>query len=290
MQAFDYFVPDTLGQAIALLSEKKGEARPLAGGTDLLPLIKQKSIQPKALVDLKKIKSLRDITYDPNTGLKLGALATHNEVIAHREIAQHYPVLIQAAKTIGSVQVRNRATVGGNLCHAVPSADMASPLLTLGATAIVQGPDGTRRLPLEDFFVGPKQNALGPAEILIGVEVPPPASQSGAAFLKHGVRKAMEISIVCVSACVALDGNGGACSAARIALGAVAPTPLRAKKAEALLTGKVLDKALADQAGQAAAQEAQPITDMRGSAEYRRAIVQVLTSRALLQAAAGVKN
>ena len=290
MQAFDYFVPDTLSQAIALLSERKGEARPLAGGTDLLPLMKQKDIHPKALVDLKKIKSLRDITYDPKTGLKIGALATHNDIIAHQDVSQHYPVLVQAAETIGSVQVRNRATVGGNLCHAVPSADMASPMLTLGTTAIIQGPDGTRRLPLEDFFVGPKQSALGPAEILVGLELPPPIPQSGAAFLKHGVRKAMEISIVCVSACVAFDGNGRICSSGRIALGAVAPTPLRAKKAEAILSGKALDKPLADQAGQMAAQEAQPITDLRGSAEYRRAIVQVLTSRALLQAAAGVKG
>ena len=290
MQAFDYFVPDTLGQAIALLSERKGEARPFAGGTDLLPLIKGRELRPKALIDLKKIKSLRDITYDPRAGLKIGALATHNDIIANGDIAKNYPVLVQAAQTIGSVQVRNRATVGGNLCHAVPSADMAPPLVVLGATAVIQGPEGVRRMPLEDFFVGPKKSVLGPADILIGVEVPPPAPQSGATFLKHGVRKAMEIAIVSVSACVALDGNGRTCSAGRIVLGAVAPTPLRAKKAEALLPGKVLDKALADQAAQMAAQEAQPITDLRGSAEYRRAVVQALTARALLQAAGSVKG
>lgn len=287
MQAFDYFAPTSVDQAIALLAQHKGRGVPLAGGTDLLPQLKNKLSAPAALIDLKKLSVLRGISYDGSSGLRIGALATHSEILTHRDIAGHYPVLAQAAGTIGSVQVRNKGTVGGNLCHAVPSADMAPPLIALGATAVIRGSAGQRELPLEDFFTGPNQTVLKDDELLIELKVPAPAPRSAAVFLKHGVRKAMEIAIVCVASYVSLQD--GVCSGVRITMGAVAPTPLRARKAESLLSGKALSQDLAAQVGTVAAQEARPITDMRGSLEYRRAIVQALTSRTLMQAAALAK-
>lgn len=284
VQAFDYFAPTSVDQAIAMLAQHKGRGVPLAGGTDLLPQLKNKLATPAALIDLKKLSSLRGISYDASSGLRIGAMTTHSDILANRDIAGHYPVLSQAAGTIGSVQVRNRGTVGGNLCHAVPSADMAPPLIALGATAVIQGSAGQRELLLEDFFTGPNQTVLKDDELLVALKVPPAAQRSAAIFLKHGVRKAMEIAIVCVASCVSFQD--GVCAGARITLGAVAPTPLRARQAESLLSGKALTQDLAAQAGTAAAQEARPITDMRGSIEYRRAIVQALTSRTLMQAAA----
>lgn len=287
VQAFDYFAPSSVDQAIALLSQHKGKARPLAGGTDLLPQVKNKLATPAALIDLKKISSLRGISYDAGLGLRIGALTTHTEILTNRDIASHYPVLAQAAGTIGSVQVRNKGTVGGNLCHAVPSADMAPPLIALGATAVIQGSGGQRELPLEEFFTGPNQTVLKEDELLVELKLPTPAPRSGAVFLKHGVRKAMEIAVVCVASCVSLQE--GVCSGARITLGAVAPTPLRARQAESLLSGKALSQDLAARAGAAAAQEARPINDLRGSIDYRRAIVQALTTRTLMQASALAK-
>lgn len=279
MKPFDYYAPVSLDEALGLLAGQNGRARALAGGTDLLLKMRAGRLAPGCLINIKRIAELRGISYDERGGLRLGALVTVSEVMASPDVRAHYPALAQAAAMMASVQIRNLATVGGNLCNAAPSADLAPPLIALSGQAHIVGPHGRRTVALEDFFSGPGQTVLASDELLLEVIVPPPEHGTTAIYLKHTPREAMDIAIVGVA--VAATFSHGLCSSAKIVLGAVAPTPLRAQSAEGTIGGGPLDERRIMEAARLAAAEARPIDDVRASAWYRREMVEVLTRRAL---------
>ncbi|MFQ5826598.1 MAG: FAD binding domain-containing protein [Dehalococcoidia bacterium] len=284
MIRFDYFEPSTLDEATAFLLREGEKARVLAGGTDLLPLLKQRAIRPRYLVNIKRISHLDSISHVDGGGLRIGALTTIRTLETSAPLRDGWGMVAQAAGHLGSVQVRNIATVGGNLCHGVPSAETAPALIALSAEAALSGPQGRRSLPLEDFFTGPGTTVLGAGELLAELLLPPPPSPSGGVYLKLSPRGAMDIAVVGVAAWIALDGRDGSCRDCRLVLGAVAPTPFRVKRAEDVLRGEKVTERLIDAAARTAMEESRPISDVRASAEYRREMVGVLTRRALSQA------
>jgi len=279
---FQYRAPKTIDEVLSLLSQYKEKARLIAGGTDVIPQLKRREGKaPQYIIDLKAIPNLDYINYDADNGLSIGALATIKAVTESPIIRDKFGVLCQAAESMASPQVRNRGTIAGNICNAVPSADTAPALLTLDAKLKLVSQKGERLVAIEDFFKGPNQTALDD-EILQEIKIPTPPPKSQGVYRKFGPRRAMDLAIVGVAVLVITDN--GKCKDIRIALGAVAPTPLRAKKAEAVIRGQKLDSELIEKAAQAAAGEAKPIDDHRASAEYRREMVRVLTKRALEQA------
>lgn len=282
MVRFEYLEPTSLEEAISLLDKHWGQVRVLAGGTDLLVRLKQRVVRPQYVLNIKRVPELDKVSYGKRQGLRIGALTTIRAIETSPVIKEHYPVLAEAASVLGSVQVRNLATVGGNLCNASPSAEMPPGLLAYGAKARIVGPKGERTVPLDQFFLGPGQSCLQQGELLAEVLVPEPPPNTAGVYIKLSPRAAMDCAVVGVAAVVTLEN--GKCKDCRIALGAVAPTPLRPRSAEDLLRGQPLDPALREKAGQAAMEEATPITDVRGSAEYRKEMVKVLTRRAVQQA------
>jgi len=279
LSKFEYFEPKTVQEACSLLSQYGEEAKILAGGTDLLVLMKEKEIRPKYLINIKTIPGLDKISYKDGDGLTLGCLCTLAEVGESRLVKEKFPILSQAALSIGAVQTRNMGTIGGNLCHASPSIDTAPPLLALGARVKLTGLNGDRILDLKDFFLGPNKTALNRDEILTEIQVPDRPPRSGGMFLKHTIRKAMDIAIVNAATEISLKSDGNVVDDIKIALGAVAPTPIRAFKAEDMLRGKELDDMLIGEAAEKASEETSPITDIRSSAEYRKEMVKVFTRR-----------
>jgi aerobic carbon-monoxide dehydrogenase medium subunit len=242
--------------------------------------MKEQGLTPKYLVDIKNIPDLEYIRYDEKEGLRIGALTTIRQIETSLLIRERFLPLAQAAKVLGSVQVRNRATIGGNLCNAAPSAETAPTLLVLNTNVKVAGSKGERTLPLEQFFLGPGLTVLQ-NEILTEIMVPSLSANIRGVYLKIGRRRAVDLALVGVAVAVAMDGNKW--KDVRIALGAVAPTPIRARRAEKLLEGKRTDAALMQEAGQIASEEASPISDVRASAWYRKELVKVLVQRALEQ-------
>jgi aerobic carbon-monoxide dehydrogenase medium subunit len=283
MRRFDYFEPTTLQEAVSLLDRYGSAASVLAGGTDLLVEIKEQIRRPDYVINIKKIPSLDRLSFDERSGLRIGALVTVRQVESSGIVGERYPSLQHAAREIGSIQVRNRATVVGNICRASPSADTLPPLMAHAAKVTIFGPDGERVVPLEEFVTGPGRTVLAPHEIVTEVVVPTPAADVATVYIKHGRRKAMELATVGVA--VSLARNEDLCRDVRIVLGAVAPTPIRARKAEALLRGERLKLAMVAAAAQAAMEESRPISNVRSSAEYRRDMVKVLVGRAIQQTA-----
>jgi carbon-monoxide dehydrogenase medium subunit len=275
---FDYYEPATLSEASALLRQHGAQASLLAGGTDLLVEIREHIRRPESVINLKKIAGLDRLEFDA-AGLRVGALVTARAVETHPAVRQHYAGLAQAVTELGSIQVRNRATVVGNLCRASPSADSAPPLIADGARIELFGPEGRRELALQEFFTGPGKTVLGPGEIAVGLSLPAPAPRTGKVYIKHGRRRAMELATVGVAVTLTLAGR--LCDSIRIVLGAVAPTPIRAEAAEAAVQGTAVDEPAILAAARAAAAEARPISDVRSTADYRRQMVEVLTARAL---------
>lgn len=282
MRRFDYCEPQTLDEAVRLAGTLPGKASLFAGGTDLLVELRENLRRPDHLINLKKIPGLSGLDFDPVAGLRCGALTTIRAIETSPVVCRHYQGLMVAARELGSIQVRNRATLGGNVCRASPSADTLPPLLADGAVVTVHGRAGARRIELKDFFTGPGRTVLAPDEILTEFHLPAPAPHTGKAYLKHGRRRAMELATVGVA--VTLTMQADRCSDIRIVLGAVAPTPIRAPQAEALLVGEVPDQARIAAAAQAAMDESRPISDVRASADYRRQMVGVLTRRAIAMA------
>lgn len=282
MRPFEYFEPATLADTVALLGRYNGQASLLAGGTDLLVEIKEQLKQPDYVINIKKIPGLDGLTYNEEEGLRIGALVTVRQIETSPLVQAKYAGLAQAARDLASIQVRCRATVAGNICRASPSADTLPPLIADGAAVKVFGPQGERAILLEDFFTGPGKTVMRRDEVLTEITVPPPPSHTGKVYLKHGRRKAMELATVGVAVTLTLAGE--VCQEIRIVLGAVAPTPLRARQAEAVLRGKVVSEAVINTAAEAAQAESRPISDVRSSAEYRREMVRVLTARAVRQA------
>jgi carbon-monoxide dehydrogenase medium subunit len=279
---FNYLAPTTLDEALSLLSEYRGRAKVIAGGTDLVPKLKRREIRaPEYVIDLKGIPGLDEIKFDAS-GLTLGAMVTIGMVESSAKIRQRFGILAQAAQSMASPQVRNRGTIAGNICNAVPSADSAPPLLTLGARLKIVSGNGERTVNIEDFFTGPGQTALDEDEILREIQILDAPPNGKGVYLKLTPRRAMDLAIVGVA--VVVIPQDGICRDIRIALGAVAPTPIRAKKAEAILKGQKLDDKLIEKAAQTAAGQSNPIDDHRASAEYRRDMVEVLAKRAIKQA------
>ena len=283
---FDYLAPESIGEAIAALSRFRGSARIIAGGTDLINLIRTKAIRPHCVVDIACIPGLDALEYDDEGTLSIGALVTIRSLELSARVKAGHAIIAQAASQIGSMAIRNVGTLGGNLCHASPAADTAPSLMALGAMVRIVGSAGERSVAVEEFFTGPGQTVLNEGEILVRVQVPAMAPQSQAVYLKHAIRGAADLAIVGVAVTVGLEN--GCFRSVKIALGAVAPTPIRAKTAEKILEGQTLDDAVIAEAAEAAAAECRPITDVRASADYRREMVKVFTRRALRQVAQGL--
>jgi carbon-monoxide dehydrogenase medium subunit len=286
-EPFEFYQPASLQEASRILRENGPGGRFLAGGTDLVIALKEKGLLPKYVVDLKRIPGLSGIRERDDGSIAIGALTTMREIEISPLLIKKYPFLSHSAGEVGSIQIRNRATVGGNMANATPSADVAPALIALNATASIAGADGGRTLPLEEFFKGPGQTAMSADEILTEITVPKTDARLVGEYIKFSPREMMDLAYVGVAVAYALGSSDKKCTGVRIVLGAVAPTPIRAKKAEAVVEGQLLSEAVADKAGQIAAAEAKPISDVRSSAEYRRAMVGVMTKRALLNAAVG---
>jgi CO/xanthine dehydrogenase FAD-binding subunit len=282
MPKFEYFAPKTLKQALKVLAEKGEGARVMAGGTDLILKMKNGLLKPQAIISLKEVEGLDRIAFKPGKGLSIGATALLADVAGHKTIQKRFPAVAAAAAETANVQIRNMGTVGGNLCNAAPSADNAPSLIAMGAGVTLAGLKGERRLPLDQFFTGPGQTAMEPGEIMTDLWVPLPPSNFGTSYQHVSARGKVDISAVCVGVMAGFDGE--ICQEVRICLGAVAPVPLRAMATEKLLQGQKWTAELIKAAGEQAAQEARPISDVRASAEYRREMVAVLTRRALKEA------
>ena len=286
LKTFEYFAPESLPEALSLLQERGEEGRALAGGTDLVVQVKEggKIPTPSYLVSLRRLPELRGIDFSERDGLRIGATVTMTEAAESAPVRKRYRALADGAEIVGSIQTMNMATIGGNVCNAAPSADTAPPLLTYEAVAVIAGPKGERDVPIEEFWLGPNQTALQRGELLRNLRLPTPPANTGSVYVRQTPRKQMDIAVVGVAVLLTL-GQGDRIERARIALGAVAPTPIRARKAEAALEGKAASEALFAEAAETATSEASPIGDVRGSAEFRRHLVKVTTERCLQEAA-----
>ncbi len=280
MHHFQYLIPHSVDEAISLVESHRTRARYIAGGTDMIVKIKEGKAAPDYLVSLKHIPDLERLTLDRETGeLHIGALTTHRALETSDMIRRRYPIIHDAVSCIGSVQIRNVATIGGNIVNAVPSADGTIPLIALDAKIRIVGPKGEREEELQHFFLGPGQNILEEGEILTTFIIPPLLPRTGSAYIKLSRREAMELPILGVGVLISLNDDLKTCARARISLGVAAPTPLRALSAERFLKGKVLDDAVLDEAGQIASEESRVRDSVRGVAWYRREMVQVLVKR-----------
>jgi carbon-monoxide dehydrogenase medium subunit len=279
---FDYLEPQSIEEALALLSQYHGKSKIIAGGTDLILQIRNRAVKPEYVIDITRIPGLDLITFDDQQGLRLGALTTIRALETSVELQKKYSIISQAASQLGSVAIRNVATVGGNLCNALPSAEASQALVALSAKVKIIGPEGERTVPLEDFFTGVGKTLLQPDELLSEIFVPPLAPHTSGIYIKHSPRGPIDLAIVNIAVLMTMEPDHPICKDAKIVLGAVAPTPLRAKKAENVLKGKRVEGALIEKAAQIASDEAHPRHgSIRGSFEYKKEMVRVLTGRAI---------
>jgi carbon-monoxide dehydrogenase medium subunit len=284
VRRFELAVPGSVDECLQILAVRGPDTKVVAGGTDLLPQLKNGVLKPGWVVDLSAVAELRTISDAPDGGLRIGASVTARELELDPRVRSRFAALAESAAMVGSVQVRNLATLGGNLCNAAPSADMAPPLLALDADAVIAGPSGRRRVSMASFFLGVRRTVLAPGELLLEIVVPAPGPQSGGNYLRHTPRRELDIAVVGVASQVTLAA--GKCTAARIALAAVAPVPLRATDAEQALVGQPLTPPQIERAAELASGAARPIDDHRGSIEFRNHLVRVLTRRTLTTALA----
>ena len=275
MKSFEFYEPTTLAEASRLFAE--AHAQLLAGGTDLVIGMKAYTETPESVISLQKIPGLAGITTEADSSISIGAMTKVREVELSGDIQQHHTALAEGASEIGSIQIRNLATIGGNIAHASPAADTVAGLLVADAQVDIASADGERSVPIDELFTGPGQTVLTPGEIITRFRLPSPAS--GSHYIKHKIREVMDLAFIGVAAAINIDN--GTITDARIGLAAVAPTPIRATEAEALLKGNALTPELLEQAGEAAAAGCSPISDLRCSAEHRREMVDVLTRRTL---------
>jgi len=282
VRRFELAVPGSVDECLQILAKRGPDTKVVAGGTDLLPQLKNGVLKPGWVVDLSAVAELRTISDGPDGGLRIGASVTARELELDARVRSRFAALAESAAMVGSVQVRNLATLGGNLCNAAPSADMAPPLLALDAEAVIAGPSGQRRVSMASFFLGVRRTVLAPGELLLEIVVPAQGAQSGGNYLRHTPRRELDIAVVGVASQVTLAG--GKCTAARIALAAVAPVPLRATDAEQALVGQPLTPQQIERAADLASGAARPIDDHRGSIEFRNHLVRVLTRRTLTTA------
>lgn len=276
---FEYIVPTSLQGACNLLNELGPTAKIMAGGTDLINPMKDKVLKANYIIDIKNIPDLNQLEYDSIKGLKIGALTKLRDIECSPLVKREYRAIAEAAHVIASTQIRSKGTMVGNICNASPSADSVPALMVLDASLEVAGPEGTRGIPLGEFFVGFKKLALKPGEIVTAITVPPISSNTRVAYIKHAFRKAMDLAIVGVAASVTKEN--GKCANAKIALGAVAVTAVRSPSAENILIGSDLSDVVLVEAGKAAMKDCKPISDVRASAEYRHDMVRVFTRRSV---------
>jgi carbon-monoxide dehydrogenase medium subunit len=282
VRRFELAVPGSVDECLQILAKRGPDTKVVAGGTDLLPQLKNGVLKPGWVVDLSAVAELRTISDAPDGGLRIGASVTARELELDARVRSRFAALAESAAMVGSVQVRNLATLGGNLCNAAPSADMAPPLLALDAEAVIAGPSGQRRVSMASFFLGVRRTVLAPGELLLEIVIPAQGAQSGGNYLRHTPRRELDIAVVGVASQVTL--TGGKCTTARIALAAVAPVPLRATDAEQALVGQPLTPQQIERAAELASGAARPIDDHRGSIEFRNHLVRVLTRRTLTTA------
>jgi carbon-monoxide dehydrogenase medium subunit len=283
LKAFEYAAANSVDEALNLLARFSPDGMVIAGGTDLLVRMKRNQVLPKVLVDIAGIPEFHGIELT-GEGLRIGSMVTHAEIVASPLINQHAPVLAASSASIGAPQTRSLGTIGGNLASCVPSMDTGPALLVLDAIVTVAQADGRRQMPLEKFFVGPRCSVLTPEQLLVEIHIPTERLGKPSGFAKFGRRKGMSLALVNAAACAELDQGGKRFIRARLALGAVAPTPMRARRAEAFLEGKPVQGEIFAEAGAIASGEARPIDDLRASAEYRRELIKVLTCRVLKEA------
>ena len=274
---FMYLQPGSVKEALGMLAEHKDDCKIICGGQSLLIVMRQGLVQVEYLIDIKGLNELNYIKYDDKGGLKLGATTTHRTIEKSDVIAKKYPVLVDMEEKLASIQVRNWGTIGGNLAHADAAGDPAPVLTALNATVKVGSAKGERTIPLDDFYTDLFETAMEPGEIILEIQVPAPAPKSATAYKKFNLLESDQ-GIVAVAVSITLDG-GDTCKEARIVLGNAAPTSIRAKKAESVLVGKKLTDALFEKAGDAAAEECEPVGDIHASEEYRRHLIGVLTKR-----------
>jgi carbon-monoxide dehydrogenase medium subunit len=284
MKNFGYQKVFTMEEAFRLLEQYPDKARILAGGTDLLVKVRQNILSPELLIDIKEIPGLDEIRYNTTAGLQIGALTSIRKLETSPVIKENFGIITEAAASLASFQVRTRATLGGNLCKLSPHGDMAPCLMSLGARVKIAGKKEDRLVPLENFFVGPGKTELRSNEILAAVQVPIPLPFTACIYIKHSIRKSMDLAVVSVAVALSTDSKKVKCQEVKIVLGAVDFIPLRAKRAESGLRGQKLDEFSISEASRIASEEIRPISDIRGSGEYRKEILRVITERALKHA------
>jgi CO/xanthine dehydrogenase FAD-binding subunit len=285
LKDFSYAAPTTLAEATRLLAGANGRAKILAGGTDILVQLREGLREADLVVDVKKVPELMELSYSPAKGLQLGAGVPCYRIYDNAEIAKAYPALVDAARIIGGWQIQSRASVGGNLCNASPAADTIPALIAHGVKCVIAAPGGPRELKVEEFCSGPGKNVLQPGELLVTLVFPPPAPKTGSAYERFIPRNEMDIAVAGAGSWIQLSPDGKTIQQARIGLAAVAPTPKFAAEASQWLAGKPATDESFIQAGEMAKKVATPITDMRGTAEYRTHLVGVLVKRTLARAA-----
>ncbi|MCC6457483.1 MAG: xanthine dehydrogenase family protein subunit M [Caldilineaceae bacterium] len=284
MQAFDYVRASSVDEVVSLLAQNGDQARVLSGGTDLLVALREGRRRAKLVIDVKGLPETSQIEYSAQGGLKFGASVPCHRLYGNKEVSAAYPGLMDAAHLIGGTQIQGRASVGGNLCNASPAADSIPALIALAAVCVIAGPNGTREMAVEDFCVSPGRNALQNGEFLVALKLPPVQANSGAAYLRFIPRNEMDIAVVGAGASVQLDEGRNNFVSARVALGAVAPKPLYIPEAGAALAGKPVNAATIEEAAKIAQDAAKPISDMRGTAEYRKHLSAVMARRAIEKA------
>ena len=280
MKPFTYLSPTTVEEAIAFHGQHGETAKYIGGGTDVIVKLKEEWIEPDFLISLKKIEEMSDLHKNEATGeLSIGAMVTHATLEKSLMIRNEYPIIYDAVSNIGSLQVRNVGTIGGNLINAVPSADGAIPLIALDGVALLHGPDGERSADVKDLFLSPYKTILKPGEILKKITIPPQTPHTGSAYIKFGRRAAMELPLVGIGVLLTVDEDLETCTQARIALGVAAPTPMRAVDAEKYLVGKKVTEDVLIEAGKIAADESQVRDSVRGKAWHRREMIRVHVKR-----------
>lgn len=284
MKDFAYAAPTSLAEATRLLAGASGKARILAGGTDIIVQLREGLRDADLVVDVKKIPELAELSFSPARGLRLGASVSCCRIYEHEAIARAYPALADAARIVGGWQIQSRASVGGNLCNSSPAGDTIPALIAHSATCVIAGPGGTREVKAEEFCTGPGKNVLQPGELLVALSFPRPAAKASSAYERFIPRNEMDIAVAGAGSWVKLAPDGGKIEQARIGLCAIAPTPKFAAEASAWLAGKLASAASFAHAGELAKKVASPITDMRGTAEYRVHLCGVLVKRTLATA------
>lgn len=284
MKNFQFVGARTVEEAVEALATSAGPARPIAGGTDLIVELSEGRRTLDRVVGLDDVAELRRIEFDADGTMRLGAATPCSTIYSNLQVRRAYPILIDSASIIGSVQIQNRASIGGNLCNASPSADSIPSLICLDAQAVIEGPQGSRTVPVDEFCTGPRQTVLAKDELLVDLVIPAAEQHEGGKYLRFIPRNEMDIAVAGAGSLVRIDPDTNTITHARIALAAVAPTPLRVESAEQVLIGREPHSELIAEAAELAAAASKPISDIRGSADYRRHLVKVLVKRTLDEA------